>query len=617
MPPTDPRASILLVEDCFTQGDDRFLYALRNITQPKVLAAFAERWKKDPRPWARAQILAYLELPLDCAGHQPLVKRLFKDAEERKDDELMAAFLVAFDTLVRRIRRKHWAWNSDTRSTTQGEQLGTPVDNLPNEALRSELDPKTGKRITILRGFRGAEGQRIRGDKLFTHPTRQYLRRRAWRYFRWLGYGQPAAFPAAITPALLRYRDADLEKGENILDSWSLLQICFYGSDVLELHSRHHAVSPGRSLSELRAAPRFPETWDTPEAARLVFDLVASAKSRLVRLWAMDLFRTLKSRASVEVSSDEILTLLDHADEGVQQFGAELFDTQSGLEKISVAVWLRLLGTRNLTALATLTMAFMRNVSGERLTLAQTSELAMARPTPVARLGFELLKKRAIPAIDLPVLATLADARCASITGELATWTLAQIGVRGAYELEAVSRFFDSINEDTRNAAWEWLIEEKPAASNGEKSVNSKASSAAMAHSAGYDDPVLWSRLAETPFDDLKLRIVDILARRVDTPELSVDQLSPVWCAVLLGVHRGGRQKPKAIRELAEAIAREPESAPRLLPVLVVAVRSIRGPEMRAGLSAVMTLVARRPELAALVKTRLPELQFPVVEVAA
>jgi hypothetical protein len=297
----------------------------------------------------------------------------------------------------------------------------------------------------------------------------------------------------------------------------------------------------------------------------------------------------------------------------VQQFGAELFDAQGGNEKLSVAMWLRLLDTRNVTALATLCAVFLRNVSGERLTLAQTLELALARPTPVARLGFQLLQTRAIPAADLPVLAALAalaDARCASLAEELAVWALARIGVRGVYELEAISRFFDSINQSTRNAAWAWLISEQTAPAD-VKTDN------AVVHSAGYDDPVLWSRLAESPFYDLKLRLVDLLARRVDAPELSVDQLSPVWCAVLLGVHRGGRQKPKAVRELAEAIVREPESAERLLPVLVVAVRSIRGPEMRAGLSAVMTLVSRRPELAALVKARLPELEFPGVEVAA
>jgi len=95
--------------------------------------------------------------------------------------------------------------------------------------------------------------------------------------------------------------------------------------------------------------------------------------------------------------------------------------------------------------------------------------------------------------------------------------------------------------------------------------------------------------------------------KRVDA-----DQLGQVWCAVLLGVHRGGRQKAKAVRQLAGAIAEEPTRANALLPVLSVAIRSVRGPEMRAGLAAVMTLLTQRPELAALVREKLPELNFPV-----
>ncbi len=584
------RASLLLVEECFSRQDAGFLEALRRVTAPKVVAAFADRWKKDARPWARAQLLAYLEQPLDCPGHQPLVKRLFKDAEERRDDELMAAFLTAFDTLIRRVRRRSWSWDRATRSAQETEVLATPRDVLPAEVARTQADPKTGQRVVISK-----QGYRVRNGRLFSHRTRQYLRRRAWRYFRWLGYARPADFPAAVIPALRRYRDADLEKGEHILDSWALLQICFHGSDVLEFHYRHHRLRPGRSLGELRAAPRFAPAWDTPATARAVFELVSQARSTLVRMWAIDLFRSLGSRTGVELSAEDILGLLDHDDERVQQFGAGLFEAQSGNERLPVAAWLRLLGTRNLTALATLCAAFARHVSGERLTLAQTLELATARPVPVARLGFHFLQTRAIAPAELPALAALAETRCTSVAAELAGWALARVGAREHYSTDAASRFFDSVSAPVREAAWAWLT----------------------AGSAGYDDPALWSRLAETPFDELRLKLVDHLALRLETPSLTAGQLAPVWCAVLLGVHRGGRQKLKAVRELAEAIAHEPETAERLLPVLAVAVRSVRGPEMRAGLSAVLMLVARRPELETAVRTRLPELQFQTVEAVA
>ena len=71
----------------------------------KKLASLTNLWKKDFRSWARGRIFEYLELPLDALGHETVVKRLFKHAEEQRDDELMAAFAVAFDRMVRRVRK--------------------------------------------------------------------------------------------------------------------------------------------------------------------------------------------------------------------------------------------------------------------------------------------------------------------------------------------------------------------------------------------------------------------------------------------------------------------------------------------------------------------------------
>lgn len=578
------------MEECYASGDAGFLAALRKVEQPKILAALADRWKKDARPWARAQIFAYLEEPLDCPGHQPLVKRLFKDAEARKDDEMMAAFLVAFDTLVRRVRRSRYRWDRESRSALEEEYLAVPRNNIPLEFTHSYINPKTGQRVVVPK-----RGGKVVAGRLFSYGTRHYLRRRAWRYFRWMGYGRPADYPKAIVPALRRYENADLLKGENILDSWALLNICFRGSDALEFTPVHLKLKAGRTLTELRAAPRFPEAWFTPEAARLVLGLVTAAPAQLVRMWAMDWFRSLRASVTIEISPEELLAMLDHDDERVQQFGAELFESHGGMDKLPVATWLRLLRTRNVTALATLCAAFVRHVTPERLTLEQCIDLGCARPTPLARLGHSLLTARALTPADYPALAALSGAQCSAVSGELCTWALGRLGAREHYDVTVVSRFFDSIEAPIRSAAWDWL---KPG-------------------TAGYDDPVLWSRLAETPFDDLRLQLIDHLALRVKMPALSADRLAPVWCAVLLGVHRGGRQKLKAVRDIAAAVVTAPETSPALLPVLAVAVRSVRGPEMRAGLAAVMSIVAARPELTEAVRTRLPELQFSTVGAAA
>lgn len=589
-PPNNDRGSMLLVEECFASEHAGFLEALRRIDSPKLLAAFADRWKKDARPWAREQILAYLDLPLNSPGHEPLIKHLFKDAEERKDDALMAVFLVAFDTLVRRVRKHRWRWDPRTRSSSQDEYLAVRRDVLPKEGERKAIDPRTGRQIVV-----PIRRRIVPGGRLFSYRTRYYLRRRAWRYFRWLGYARPEDFPAVVATALRRYQDSDLAKGENILDSWALLNICFRGSDALEFLPAHLRLKPGRTLAELRAAPRFVRAWETADAGRILIELAARAPAQLVRMWAMDLFRGIRSKVAIELSADELLSLLDCDDDRVQQFGAEMFGAQGGHEKLPVAVWLRLLKTRNLTALATLCDAFVRHVGEERLTLPQCLEFACAKATPLARLGWQFLKNRKIARDETAALAALADAQCSAVAGELCAWALSLLGTREAYDLEKVSRFFDSLCLETREAAWVWLAP----------------------GSAGYDDPVLWSRLAETPFDDLRLKLVDHLALRVKMPALSADALSPVWCAVLLGVHRGGRQKLKAVRQIADAIERDPAEAAKLAPVLAVAVRSVRGPEMRAGLAAVMTLLAARPELADSIRARLPELSFEPGEAVA
>src|SRR5689334_1773545 len=117
--PANDRGQMLLAEEYFANENDLFLDTLRKVNQPKSIAALVDRWKKDPRPWSRRQILAYLAQPLASPGHQPVVKRFFKHAEEAGDHELMAAFLVVFDRLVRREIRTKRRWDFRSRSVNE------------------------------------------------------------------------------------------------------------------------------------------------------------------------------------------------------------------------------------------------------------------------------------------------------------------------------------------------------------------------------------------------------------------------------------------------------------------------------------------------------------------
>jgi hypothetical protein len=245
--------------------------------------------------------------------------------------------------------------------------------------------------------------------------------------------------------------------------------------------------------------------------------------------------------------------------------------------------------------------AMEQRVKPERLNLQQCMAMACNRATPVARLGLSWLGKRTIAPNERRVLAQLAKAECESLGSEIAAFALAILGAAEAYDVEGVVAFFDSLNPEVRRGAWGWLTPQ----------------------SAGYADPGLWSRLLESPFDDVRIRLIDALNVRVKAPRTALapavqtQNLTAVWTSVLLAVHRGGRAKLKALRQISDAIAARPERADELMPVLAVAIRSVRPPEARAGLSAILSAVDARPDLESVLSRHIPELRLVPVGVPA
>ena len=128
----------------------------------------------------------------------------------------------------------------------------------------------------------------------------------------------------------------------------------------------------------------------------------------------------------------------------------------------------------------------------------------------------------------------------------------------------------------------------------------------------GWNDPALWSRLVESPYDDVRLCVVRALESRQQhkLPGSADEQVAFVWTTVLLNVHRGGRTKVLALRQISEAIKRDPPRAAPLLPVLAVAIRSVRLPEARAGIAAVVAAVEAHPPLYEPVARFLPEVRI-------
>jgi hypothetical protein len=676
--------SFFVVDELFATGSPAFLPTLRAVADPAALAPFAERWLRDPRPWAREQLLAYLDMPLDAVGHNPLFKRLFKGAEARGDDELVGACAVAFDRLVRRVRRKRTRWDAVLRRSVPETHLVTPRDTLAARTVtRHEWNPQT-------RRYAQRPAVVVAGRLLFSYHTRYYLRRRAWRYFRRKGHQQPTAYAAAVAAFLARYRDADLAAGEHLLDSWSLLHACFGEHEAISFKA-HRAVlaaagAAGGAAAGLAPAPCFPDLWQAQSAAGPLLTLAVGGQARLVRVWAVEVFRRwhVAQPWARGLSLDDVSPLLLHADEAAQLLGVELLASAAGLDRVPLNRWLRLLRAGSLTVLEAVAAAVRQHVDPASVTLFDAVMIANAEPAPVARLGLHFLRRLTIATPQQrQALSNVADLKSPAAAAEIVAWALGVLGAPGAYDVDQVVRFFDSLVDEVRRAAWAWLT--ATASADGAPSADRMSSAdETPPASPGWDDPVLWTRLLETPHEDLRLSLVDALERRAvpnartshahrpdsrtsdsrtsppgepggsgagsdqegsarpesgvrpniedprrspSAPEgrstapsvaasprglarLGPAALAPLWAAVLLGIHRGGRRKLAALRQVSDAVRSDPASADVLMPVLAAAIRSVRAPEARAGLAAIVSAVGERPELEAIVARALPELQL-------
>lgn len=587
-----PEEQMAQVSAYFEAENPQFVAALREVSDAERLAQFADRWRQDPREWARQQQMAYLRMPADCVGHQPVVKRLFKQAEENRDEEIMAVCAALFDRLVRHKVSTRYRYDWQTRSSWREEYLAATAPQLTAGQAREGINPFTGEKMTF-------PAPLPREDALyFSYRTRYYLQRRVWRYFRRpMQWGRGADRYLRAADLILReYRDEDFDRGERILDCWTLLQLAFREHPALSFGRERVRLAKGGRLDDLRAAPRFPEVWRREEAFGLLLGLMRDAPSRLVRVWAMQVVEDHHAERVAQLPVETILDLLLSSNEDISTFAAGMLRESTKFGDLPVEKWMQILDGAPPVSVGAVCEAIERHVSPASVTLEDCIDLAMSEPTPVAQLGVNWLKERELNTeAELDQVAQLADAKCAVLAGQLAQWALGLFESKETYDRDAVSRFFDSLSVEVRKQAWAWL--ERPGC-------------------PGADDPVLFCRLLETPFDDLRLRLVDLLEQR-SLPGEARGSLVPVWTTVLLGVHRGGRQKLKAVRQLADELIAHPEQADNYLPVLAVAVRSVRRPESQFGLAAVVGSLAAEPALADAVATHLPELEIVPPETAA
>ncbi len=587
-----PQGSWLLAEQLLESGDPEFIDELRRIRDADRLGAFAVTWYKDSRPASRRLLLEYLDRPLNAFRHEPLVKRLLKAACAAEDDDLMAQFMVAFDRCVRRERRKKRRFDWSTREQWTEESIRVPTGTaLLRPAKSVRLDLGWG------RHYLSSVQKKLHILRLFSVSTRNYLRRRAWRYFRTIGKQNPQRYLNAVTRALAKYTDNDCADGLALIDNWGLMHVLFHDTDVLEARPAGWTLRDGKSLGNLRASPAFLDAWKA-SAVPLV-ELLSTARCRAVRQWAVQMLQAHHPAALQSMPLDTLLNWMCSDDAELAELAAAALLKASAASEIPVDRWLRLTEVANPQVQDRICDLMARLLSPHSLKLKEIVQLACSGMVPVARLGLQWLRT-ATPQSpeDCRVLLQVCDAGTESVRSELVEVLCRAIESSPHFRLEFVLEVVDSKHADVRSTGWNWLT----------------------ANEQSANDVSVWQRLMETPYDDIRLRLATLLethaARRDGSHILQRHQLAPesvryLWASVLLNVNRGGRQKPGVVTGLVERLKQHPSEISVLLPILAVALRSGRSTEWRAALTGIVRLVEVRPELGATVSEMFPELSIP------
>jgi len=552
------KGSALLLDEYFAAGDARFLDELLCFDGAKKLASLAKPWFEDPRAFARRALLAYVADGCDRAGHKALVKRLFKLAETAKDHELMAEFMVAFDRWSRRpLRRVSWEWDAATRRAR-------PVMGLTN-------DPTVRERLG--KGANETEPQ-------FTRVTRRYLTRRAFRYFRRIGYTNPALYRKAVLLALQQYRDEHLGTVGRLFSAWGLLHVLYGRSPVLVRHPSGIRLTPGRTLAELNPAPIFPKAWQG--AFEDLLALLQCAKSRTVRQWSLS---SLRANYAAELSALKLgqvkeLALSEH--EEAQVLGVELFTRLPDLESVALSDWLELLGAQNLDVLSLVCDRAATVVSGARLGLPECIELTLSPVAPLASLGLSwLVDKPVTTPAELGALLRLTGAKVASVRLSAAEHLAQQLRTLPFVQPLHVRELCDAAHVEVRGHGL------------------------AVAAERFGADLSLWSALCESPYTDVKSFVVSRAAQFQAQP---AETLAHVFGAVLCALSGAARDKRRVAAEIARRVASRPEQGPALMPLLRLTLASVHPSERNLSLAALARVTLRNEPLRALVAARFPEL---------
>ena len=240
-----------------------------------------------------------------------------------------------------------------------------------------------------------------------------------------------------------------------------------------------------------------------------------------------------------------------------------------------------------------------QHLKGDSFSIDQLLDLACSRSAPIVRLSLDWLQQRDLSEDERNKSLVLIDAKCEALRESLLAWMVETLRGGGGDHRGRLLELLDARREDVRKAAWNWFVSDE----NLRQHIQ------------------LWQQLMESPYSDVRLGLVEQL-RSNELPLTEVSQqlvrsnqldsglLRVLWSTTLLGIDRGGKHKPAVIKALTDRLQRRPSEIDELLPILTVAVRSVRSVEFRAGLAALVQLIESKPELADVIEKNFPELEL-------